>query len=362
MRALADCAEHRLGNQRHRHPQHPAPTVHDHHHTAAPSRCAGSGVSGRSGPSRPGRRRRARPSTSTSGSPASTAPITVQPSGSTASGRERRGQRVVLTAGEQPVQRVDAQRRAHLDQPLGHRQPVGAQRPRAPRTPRATCPRSASSPSDTSIMAVAPASAACGPAAYGGSGTRCAPTTATGERKPRASTASPAAAQPIRPHSATRSPGRAPARVTGARPSSEPSAVTDSTMRRGRGQVAADQPDPDRAGLRPQPVGQPGRRRPSASPAGRPARPAAPWAPRPSPRCRPGWPPPPCARPARAGPVQPEVHARRPARRCWPPPARRARRPRPRRPRARAASPPAAAARRSPRRSLRTRPTARPAV
>ena len=76
---------------------------------------------------------------------------------------------------------------------------------------------------------MAPARAACGPAGYGGSGTRCAPTTATGERKPRASTASPAADQPIRPHSATRSPGRAPARVTGARPSSEPSAVTDTT-------------------------------------------------------------------------------------------------------------------------------------
>ena len=57
-----------------------------------------------------------------------------------------------------------------------------------------------------SIIAVAPASAACGPASYGGSGERWAPTTATGERNPRPSTASPAAAQPSRPHTAITSP------------------------------------------------------------------------------------------------------------------------------------------------------------
>ena len=64
-------------------------------------------------------------------------------------------------------------------------------------------------------MAVAPASAARGPASYGGSGQRWALTTPTGERNPRPSTARPAAAQPSFPQTATTSPGRAPERVTG---------------------------------------------------------------------------------------------------------------------------------------------------
>ena len=71
---------------------------------------------------------------------------------------------MVLAAGEQPVQRVGAQRRAHLDQPLRHRQPAVRTSISTPDA-GATCPRSASSPSETSIIAVAPAPAACGPAA-----------------------------------------------------------------------------------------------------------------------------------------------------------------------------------------------------
>ena len=93
----------------------------------------------------------------------------------------------------------------------------------------ATCCRSATSPSLTSTIAVAPSSAARGPCAYGGSGRRCAATTLTGERNPRPSTASPAAAQPSRPVYATTSPGLAPDRVTGARPCRSPNAVTAST-------------------------------------------------------------------------------------------------------------------------------------
>ena len=50
----------------------------------------------------------------------------------------------------------------------------------------ATWLRSATSPSLTSTIAVAPSSAAVGPSAYGGSGRRCAATSDTGERKPRA--------------------------------------------------------------------------------------------------------------------------------------------------------------------------------
>ena len=51
---------------------------------------------------------------------------------------------------------------------------VNAARCRSMATPdaAATCPASASSPSETSIIAVAPASAAAGPSAYGGSGRR----------------------------------------------------------------------------------------------------------------------------------------------------------------------------------------------
>lgn len=44
----------------------------------------------------------------------------------------------------------------------------------------ATCPTSASNPSDTSIMAVAPSRAACGPAEYGTSGRRYASTSSRG--------------------------------------------------------------------------------------------------------------------------------------------------------------------------------------
>ena len=130
-------------------------------------------------------------------------------------GGERRGQRVVVAAGEQPVPGVGAQRGAHVASRAGTSRVALRRSMRTPEA-RATWPRSASSPSDTSIIAVAPAFAASGPAAYGGSGTRWALTTTAGERKPRCSTASPAAAQPSRPRTATRSPGRAPPRRTGA--------------------------------------------------------------------------------------------------------------------------------------------------
>src|SRR5579875_1754385 len=81
-----------------------------------------------------------------------------------------------------------------------------------------------------SVIAVAPSAAAFGPSKYGGSGRRCAATTCTGERKPRPSTAKPAAAHPSRPHTATTSPTRAPFRVTGARPCRSPSAVMPSMI------------------------------------------------------------------------------------------------------------------------------------
>ncbi len=89
-------------------------------------------------------------------------------------------------------------------------------------------PRSASKPSLTSVMAVAPAPAACGPAAYGGCGTRCASTAALGDRKPRLSAANPAPARPSCPAYATTSPGSAPERSTGR--TASPIAVTAMTI------------------------------------------------------------------------------------------------------------------------------------
>ncbi|CAM5695589.1 hypothetical protein SANTM175S_06079 [Streptomyces antimycoticus] len=94
----------------------------------------------------------------------------------------------------------------------------------------AICPRSATSPSLTSVMAVAPSPAAAGPAWYGGSGRRCASTKARGERKPRESTACPAADQPSHPVTATTSPGRAPDRVTGSWLRRSPRAVMATVM------------------------------------------------------------------------------------------------------------------------------------
>ena len=92
-----------------------------------------------------------------------------------------------------------------------------------------------------------------GPAAYGGSGTRCAFTTT-------AASGSHAAARRARPRP-TDPPadrhevaGRAPPRITGARPSRFPSAVTASTTLRGRGHVAADHAGPCGLRLRPQPA------------------------------------------------------------------------------------------------------------
>ena len=94
----------------------------------------------------------------------------------------------------------------------------------------AMCPRSAISPSLTSHIAVAPSPAAAGPAWYGGSGRRWASTKARGERKPRESTANPAADQPSQPVTATTSPGCAPPRVTGSWPRRSPSAVIDTMI------------------------------------------------------------------------------------------------------------------------------------
>src|SRR5512135_2579405 len=90
---------------------------------------------------------------------------------------------------------------------------------------RARWPRSASRPSLTSIIAVAPARASAGPRSYGGAGWRCASTSGP-SRTPADSSANPAAARPTVPARTTRSPRPAPARVTGGRPCRSPSAVT----------------------------------------------------------------------------------------------------------------------------------------
>ena len=93
----------------------------------------------------------------------------------------------------------------------------------------ATWPRSASRPSLTSIIAVAPRFAASGPASYGGAGRRC-PVISGVTRgscvSPASSRARPAAAGPSGPATATRSPGAAPDRSTGLRPARSPRPVT----------------------------------------------------------------------------------------------------------------------------------------
>ena len=185
------------------------------------------------------------------------------------------------------------------------------------------CPRSASSPSDTSIIDVAPDAPPTIPAASGGSGTRYAPTAAAGERNPLDSTANPAAAQPSRPITATTSPARAPERSTGFGAAQ----IAQRGHRDGQhvraGQVPADDPG---AGLRRLLLRvrvrwrSPARSACRAVPSGRPAGPSAtrPWRPR-----RPSRPARPAGRSARRSPSPCGSARRRPARRRWPPPGRR---------------------------------------
>ena len=97
------------------------------------------------------------------------------------------------------------------------------------------------------LQAVAPASAATAPCPYATSGTRCASTTARGERKPRCSTAIPAAAQPVRPTRATTCSGPAPDRRTGSRPSSAPNTVTEIVTSRERVTSPPTSTTPDRS-------------------------------------------------------------------------------------------------------------------
>ena len=127
-------------------------------------------------------------------------------------------------------------RRARPGRAAARARSAGSRRRRARRWPLARCPRSASSPSLTSHIAVAPSTASSGPSAYGGLGCRCACTsTSIGTPPPLASRccsrARPAADQPSRPASTTRSPGCAPERRTGGRPPRSPSAVTLTTTR-----------------------------------------------------------------------------------------------------------------------------------
>ena len=224
--------------------------------------------------------------------------------------RERRGQRVVVAAGQHPRQRVHVQRGA-APRAAG-RAPRTAPTSSVDRTPLASAmwPRSATSPSLTSSSRWRRASAARGPCAYGGSGRRCAATTCTRRAE--------AAAE-------HREAGRGPAQPAGHRHDvagprtgrghrlaalRSPSAVTAS-MTRSRGRhVAADDRRAHRAALLAQPVGQPVRPLDGQVAPAPPGRPAARSDGRPSRRCRRGSAPPPCARrPSAARPVPTEVPA-----------------------------------------------------
>ena len=144
-----------------------------------------------------------------------------------------------------------------------------------------------------------------------------------GIRNPRCSTASPPAAQPRRPATATTSPGRAPARVTGSRPCRSPSAVTAMTTESERDDVPTDHTRTHQRRLLAQPVGQlegprdgqvRGRTQPDQE-RGRHGPPSL--------RCPPGSARPPCARCRwpRTSPGGSGVP--RQGRRSWPPPGRR---------------------------------------
>lgn len=93
----------------------------------------------------------------------------------------------------------------------------------------AMCPRSASNPSETSVIDVAPVRAATSPCPYGGCGTRCRRRSSSNCSIPLRHNSYPACERPGSPISAMTSPGRAPLRRTGARPPRSPSAVTDTT-------------------------------------------------------------------------------------------------------------------------------------
>ena len=129
---------------------------------------------------------------------------------------ERRQQRVVVAAAEDEPQRVGPQRRAHRPQRLGdrrrrrgagrwrppRRRPGGRRRPRARRRRRSsTWRRRRRPPARRRTAAPGVGRPRPAPAASG---------------SPRPSTASPPAAQPCRPASATTSPASAPERSTGA--------------------------------------------------------------------------------------------------------------------------------------------------
>ena len=133
---------------------------------------------------------------------------------------------MVVAAGQQPGQRVRGQRPGRVLEHLGHLERPGRDVDRDPAAPRDVTEVLRPARRSRRSSPSRPASRPAVPAAYGGDGRRCASTRTRGERKPRDSTASPAAAQPSRPATATTSPGRAPERVTGSRPSRTPSAVT----------------------------------------------------------------------------------------------------------------------------------------
>ncbi len=171
---------------------------------------------------------------------------------------------------------------------------AGSRRRCARRWPRARWPRSATRPSLTSHIAVAPSAGELGP-----EGVRRA-RLQVGlhqhvDRAPRrarsrcCSSASPAADQPSRPASTTRSPGCAPERSTGGRPPRSPSAVTLTTTWSLETVSPPTTTAPTTAGLVAQPVGELRRPTPPARRAERRARRAARWPSRPSPRRRRGW-------------------------------------------------------------------------
>ena len=250
--------------------------------------------------------------------------------------REGRGQRVVVAAGQHPVQRVDAERAADVAQLRRHLQPGRVQLDADPAGDR-DVPEVGDQPvadvdhrgrAELGGLRALPRTAARG------AGARRPPS--TGRAEAADSTASPAAAQPSRPVTATTSPGRAPDRGHRRAALQVAERGDRDDQRLAAHQVAADARPRRPARTRPQPVGEllrPGDRQVRRA---RPGRPAARSARRPSRRCRRGSARPPCGRRRRRRPVPAEVPALDQHVGAWPPPARPARPPPPRRRRGRA--------------------------
>ena len=164
---------------------------------------------------------------------------------------------MVLSPAEHPGPRVDA-RRLRPQPSSASRSALSASVLRSMPTPdaSATCRRSPIRPSETSIIAAAPASAATRPCPYGGCGTRWRCRKSSNRSIPLCHSAYPAAECPSWPATAIGEPGRAPDRSTGGAAGQIAQHGHRHHPLRAADQISADDAGANPAGLVPHPVGQ----------------------------------------------------------------------------------------------------------